>query len=69
MLHVAVHGFGVRPIRFNGDNVETVVLNQVLGDSGSGAVEFRGAVAGETLVPLGPSTLEAVTERHTFHRQ
>lgn len=37
---------GVGPVGFDGDNGEAVMLDQMSGDGGAGAVEIVGAVAG-----------------------
>lgn len=41
---VAVYGFGVGPVGFDGDDVEAVVFNHVFGQGGAGAVKLGGAV-------------------------
>jgi hypothetical protein len=46
VTNVPVNGGGIGPIRFDRDDLEAVVLDQVAGDRRSSLVELRRAVAG-----------------------
>ena len=48
MAHMAIDACGIRKISFDGHDIEAVVRDQAARDGRSGAIEFRGAVAGFT---------------------
>jgi hypothetical protein len=44
MTDIAINACGIRPIRFHGHDIETMILDQVAGYGGPGAIEFTGAM-------------------------